>query len=81
MSTREMGWSSVPVPGTALRALSAALEHLPFTPAIAEWATAFRTPVLMDCAKAERELGLGEWHSSAATLRETVAAGRERGLI
>lgn len=78
---REMGWASVPVPTSAVGALSAAVERMPFTPAIAEWMTALRKPVLMDCEKAERELGLSEWRSSAATLRETVVVGRERGLI
>ena len=78
---RALGWASVPVPRSAVGALSAAVERMPFTPAIAEWVTALRKPVLLDCAKAERELGLDEWRSSAETLHETVAAGRARGLI
>jgi nucleoside-diphosphate-sugar epimerase len=78
---RELGWASVPVPRAAIRTLAAAVERAPLTPAAAEWITAFRTPVLMDSTKAELELGVGPWHSSADTLMETVTSARERGLI
>ena len=78
---REMGWGSVRVPQAAVSGFAAAVERLPFTPAIAEWLTALRTPVLMDSSKAERELGIAGWHSSAETLMETVTAARERALI
>ena len=55
---RELGWATVPVPKAAVSAVAAAIERAPLTPAIAEWINAFRTPVLMDCSKAGRELGL-----------------------
>jgi len=78
---REMGWGSVRVPQAAVSGLAAAVERLPFTPAIAEWLTALRKPVLMDSTKAERELGIASWHSSAETLMETVTTAREHALI
>ncbi len=78
---RELGWATVPVPKAAISAVAAAIERAPLTPAIAEWITAFRTPVLMDSSKAARELGLGGWRSGAETLAETVAGARERGLL
>ena len=55
---RELGWATVPVPKAAVGAVAAAIERAPLTPAIAEWINAFRTPVLMDCSKAGRELGI-----------------------
>jgi len=78
---RELGWGTVPVPKAAVSAVAAAIERAPLTPAIAEWINAFRTPVLMDCSKAGRELGLTEWRPAAETLPETIAAARERGLL
>ncbi len=78
---RELGWATVPVPKPAVAAVAAAIERAPLTPALAEWINAFRTPVLMDCSKAARELGISEWRSAAETLAETVAAARERGLL
>ena len=78
---RELGWATVPVPRAAISAVAAAIDRAPLTPAFAEWINAFRTPVLMDSSKAERELGLGGWRSAAETLTETVAAARERGEL
>ena len=78
---RELGWATVPVPKAAVAAVAAAIDRAPLTPSIAEWINAFRTPVLMDSSKAERELGLGGWRSAAETLAETVAAARESGLL
>jgi UDP-glucose 4-epimerase len=78
---RELGWATIPVPKAAVSAVAAAIDRAPLTPAIAEWINAFRTPVLMDSSKASRELGIDDWCSGAATLTETVAAARERGLL
>lgn len=77
----ELGWATVAVPRAAVSALAAAVERAPLMPAVAEWINAFRTPVLMDSSKAERELGVGEWRSSADTLAETISSARDRGLI
>ena len=78
---RELGWGTVPVPKAAVSAVAAAIERAPLTPAIAEWINAFRTPVLMDCSKASRELGIAEWRPASETLVETIAGARERGLL
>lgn len=78
---RELGWATIPVPKPAVDAVAAAIERAPLTPAIAEWINAFRTPVLMDCSKASRELGIAEWRPASETLAETISAARERGLL
>ena len=69
------------MPKAAVAAVAAAIDRAPLTPSIAEWINAFRTPVLMDSSKAERELGLGGWRSAAETLTETIAAARESGRL
>ncbi len=78
---RELGWATVPVPRPAIAAVAAAIERAPMTPAILEWISAFRSPVLMDSSKASAELGIGEWRSASETLAETIASARERGLL
>jgi nucleoside-diphosphate-sugar epimerase len=78
---RELGWYSVPVPGLAVDAAAGVLSRLPLMPARAAWLNAFREPVLMDCAKAQRELGWEARHGGRETLRETVEAGRASGLL
>jgi nucleoside-diphosphate-sugar epimerase len=77
---RELGWTSVPVPRAAISAAAAAIERAPLTPAIAEWVSTLRVPVLMDPTKAERELGI-DWISARDTLAETVASARAKGQI
>ena len=51
------------------------------TPARAEWLHALRIPVIMDTAKARRELRWRPKHDAAETLAETVAGARESGAI
>jgi nucleoside-diphosphate-sugar epimerase len=46
----------------------------PFAAAEATWIEAARRPVLMDTAKARRELRRRPRHDALETLRETVAA-------
>jgi UDP-glucose 4-epimerase len=77
---RELGWLRVPVPHATIR-LAAAGTALPLVPAKAEWLNAFSVPVLMSYAKARRELRWKPRHDAAETLRATVAAARERGLV
>ena len=43
----------------------------------ASWIEAIRTPVLMDTARARRELRWRPKHDARETLRQTVAAHRE----
>jgi UDP-glucose 4-epimerase len=78
--SRALGWHSVPIPRAAV-SLAAAATALPLVPAQAQWLNAFRVPMVMDTTRARRELRWRPRHDAAATLAETVAAGRERGLV
>ncbi|HEY3435650.1 MAG TPA: NAD-dependent epimerase/dehydratase family protein [Solirubrobacterales bacterium] len=78
---RELDWRSVPVPGPAVTAGTAAARRLTFASSKLEWATALDTPVLMDTAKARRDLDWQPRHDAQETLRETVAGAREKGLL
>ena len=77
---RELGWLRVPVPRATVK-LAAAGATLPLVPAQAEWLNAFSVPVPMSYAKARKELRWKPRHDAAETLRATVAAARERGLV
>jgi UDP-glucose 4-epimerase len=76
-----LGWYSVPLPELALDAAAELVSRLPFVPAEAQWIESFRTPVLMDTAKARRELRWRPRHDAAATLREMVDSARSERLI
>lgn len=73
---KALGWYSVPVPDLAIDATAEVVARLPFMPATARWVEAGRQPVLLDCARARRELRWRPKHSSADTLVATVAAAR-----
>jgi UDP-glucose 4-epimerase len=73
-----LGWYSVPLPELALDAAAGLVSRLPFVPAEAQWIESFRSPVLMDTAKARRELRWRPRHDAAETLREMVEARSER---
>jgi UDP-glucose 4-epimerase len=77
---RELGWRRVPVPRATV-SLAAAGAGLPLVPAKAQWLNAFRVPVLMSYARARRQLRWRPRHDAESTLRATVAAARERGLV
>jgi UDP-glucose 4-epimerase len=77
---RALGWHSVPIPRAAV-SLAAAATGLPLVPAQAQWLNAFRTPVVMDTARARRALRWKPRHDAASTLAETVAAARDRGVL
>jgi UDP-glucose 4-epimerase len=72
----ELGWYSIPVPGLAVDALAELVGRLGVMPAQAQWITAFREPVIMDTAKARRELRWRPKHDALQTLRETISATR-----
>ena len=72
----ELGWYSIPVPGLAVDALAELVARLGFMPAQAQWVTAFRQSVIMDTAKARRELRWRPRHDALQTLRETITAKR-----
>lgn len=77
----ELGWYSVPVPELAVGAVAEMVGRLGFLPAQAQWVSAFREPVIMDTAKARRELRWRPRHDAVQTLRETIAATRLDRLI
>ena len=72
-----LGYYSVPVPDLAVDATAEIVARLPWVPDEARWVEAVRTPVLMDTAKARRELRWRPQHDARETLRETVAAARD----
>jgi UDP-glucose 4-epimerase len=76
-----LGWYSVPIPEIATTAAAELVARLPFVPAEAQWIETIRTPVLMDTAKARRELGWRPAHSARETLQEMVDAARVERLI
>ncbi len=76
-----IGWRSVPVPGRAAGLTAAAVERLAFLSPQLEWATALRTPVMMDAGKARRELGWVPRFDAAETLLQTAVGAREDGLL
>lgn len=78
---RALGWRSVPVPRAAVGVGTAAARRLSFASSKLEWAIAADTPVLMDTAKARRDLGWQPHHDAAETLSETVAGARDKGLL
>ncbi len=76
---KELGWLSLPVPGLAVDAFAEVTGRLAFLPAQLQWISAFREPVIMDTAKARRELRWRPRHNAMQTLRETITAVRARG--
>jgi UDP-glucose 4-epimerase len=78
---RALGWRSLAVPGAALEAVGAVAAKAPFVPAEAGWIDVLRKPVLMDTAKARRELRWRARHDARTTLEETVAGAREAGIV
>ncbi|MGB2712182.1 MAG: NAD-dependent epimerase/dehydratase family protein, partial [Conexibacter sp.] len=70
----DLGWYAIPVPELAVDATAEALARLPFVPEKAQWVNALRVPMLMDAAKARRELGWRPRHGARETLRATIAA-------
>lgn len=78
---RALGWRSVPLPGPARGIGTAAARRLTFASSRLEWATALDTPVLMDTAKARRELRWEPLYNAQETLASTVAGARAKGLL
>jgi UDP-glucose 4-epimerase len=73
-----LGMRAVPVPHLAVEATAEVVARTPFLPAEAAWIEAARRPVLMDTAKARRELRWRPRHDALETLRDTVAAVLDR---
>lgn len=72
----ELGWYAVSIPELAVDATAEIVSWLPFAPPEAEWINAFRTPVLMDTAKARKQLKWKPQHTARATLHAMVEAAR-----
>jgi UDP-glucose 4-epimerase len=77
----ELGWYSIPIPELAVDAVAELIGRLGFLPAQVQWISAFREPVIMDTAKARRELRWRPKHDALQTLRETITAARLDRLI
>jgi nucleoside-diphosphate-sugar epimerase len=73
---RELGWYSIPVPELAVDAAAEMIARLGFLPAQAQWIAALREPMIMDTAKARRELRWRPKHDALETVRETITAER-----
>ncbi len=73
---QELGWYSIPVPELAVDAVAEMVGRLGFLPAQAQWIAAFREPVIMDTAKARRELRWRPKYDALGTLRETIVNAR-----
>ena len=78
---RALGWRSVPIPRVAVGALGEVAARAPFMPAETGWLDALRKPVLMDTAKARRQLRWRARHDAQETLEETVVAAQVAGIV
>lgn len=78
---RELGWRSFPVPRAAVGLGTAAARRLSFASAKLEWAIAADTPVVMDTAKARRELNWRPRFDAHETLVQTVVGARSTGML
>lgn len=72
----DLGWYAVPVPELAVDAAAELAGRLPFVPEKAQWINALRVPVVMDTAKAQRELRWRPRYGARETLRATIAQAR-----
>ncbi len=78
---RSIGWHAVPAPGPAVELGAAAAGRLGGLAPRLEWAIALGTPVLMDTAKARRDLGWEPHFDARETLLQTAIGAREAGLL
>lgn len=72
----DLGWYAIPVPELAVDVAAEMATRLPFIPEDAQWLNALRVPMLMDVAKAERELRWRPRYGVRETLRATIAEAR-----
>ncbi len=70
---KALGRHAFPVPRILLGPASLGAD-LPLVPALAQWVNAGRVPVVMDTAKARRELRWRPRYSSRETLGELVSS-------
>jgi len=72
-----LGWYAIPVPELGVDAAAEITSRIPFLPPEAAWINAFRSPVVMDTAKAKRELRWRPRYDARQTLDQMVAGARE----
>ena len=72
-----LGYYVIPVPDLAVDATAEIVARLPFLPDEATWVETFRRPVIMDCARARKQLRWRPRHDAHETLVQTVEAVRE----
>jgi len=77
----DLGWYAIPVPELAVDVAAEMATRLPFVPEDAQWLNALRVPMLMDTAKAERELRWRPRYGVRETLRATIAEARSSQLL
>jgi UDP-glucose 4-epimerase len=75
-----LGWHSIAVP-SALMDVASFGAGLPLAPSLAQWVNAGRVPVVMDTAKARRELRWRPRHDTASTLQLTADAARNARVV
>jgi UDP-glucose 4-epimerase len=78
---RALGWRTLPVPRAAVGLGAALASRLAFVSPQLEWAAALTTPVLMDTAKARRELDWDPRFDATETLIQTAVSAREAGAL
>jgi UDP-glucose 4-epimerase len=78
---RALGWYSVSVPAPAVSVAGKLAGPLSFLSAELEWVNALRVPVIMDTAKARRELGWEPLADAGQTLLETVEGAQAAGIL
>jgi UDP-glucose 4-epimerase len=78
---RSIGWHAVKVPRPAAQLGIAAAGRLGTLSSRLEWGVALDRPVLMDAAKARRELGWEPRFDAAETLLQTAIGAREAGIL
>jgi UDP-glucose 4-epimerase len=76
-----LGWHALRVPRLAVDAAAEVVSRVPRLPPEVRWINVLRKPVLMDTAKARRELGWRPQHDAEETLRETVEGARSAGIV
>jgi nucleoside-diphosphate-sugar epimerase len=71
---RELGLTPLPVPAAIARAAAAATVRVPVRPAALDWAEAATHPLVVDAARAKRDLGWQPRFTSLEALRDTMRA-------
>ena len=71
-----LDWYSVPVPGIAVDAAAEVATRMPFAPDSVAWIHSARKPVLMKTERARKQLRWHPKHTTSATLKQMIAAGR-----